>query len=225
MIPPNLEFFFSPRRFLALPPYPPQTAAITGCLPFLPWNHALRVPARRTRRRQQIPLPSMLAADRDPGVIRLISHAPADPAPPPGTTLIPSPSPMLASPPRPPSARLAIVATSVALALPSSPSASSAATPGLEPLADRVPPRPSLLSVRRLLSDSSSAAPPGREPIADRRASRSWGASNRAPLLRGSLPPSSSPGAYLRPSSSAAAGDSRVPGMRIEVRYNSCVAT
>ena len=33
------------------------------------------------------------------------------------------------------------------------------------------------------------------------------------------------PRAYLRPSSSAASGDSRVPGMRIEVRYNSCVAT
>ena len=127
--------------------------------------------------------------------------------------------------PRPPSARLAFVATSLALALPSSPSASSAATPGLEPLADRVLRRPSLRSVRRLLSDSSSAAPPGREPLADRRASRRWGASNRATLLRGPLPPSSSPGAYLRPSSSAAAGDSRVPGMRIEVRYNSCVAT
>jgi len=150
----------------------------------------------------------------------LTSHAPADPvdsARPPRTTLIPSPSTSRRHPDARFSSPSAVCASGRRRHLPSPRpsllsvrlllSDSSAATPGLEPLADRAPPRPSLLSVRRLLSDSSSAAPPGREPIVDRRASRSWGASNRSPLLRGPLPPSSSPGAYLRPSSSAAAGD------------------
>ena len=74
--------------------------------------------------------------------------------------------------------------------------------PNVEFFSHHAIPLPARRTHPKLLSDSSSTVPPRCEQHADRRASRCWGASNRA-----------------------TAGDSRVPGMRIEVRYNSCVAT